>query len=125
MQLACRKDKTWDRWFGPEVVSDQQAQQMYTECWYRKHCVTLERGRLFVCSRIPKLANDEQGLLLGPDTTLDAITQYLNGEHFLPACKTCVPMMGLPSVNAGVQPDNRIEKMLTPAMKYLKKAIDG
>ncbi len=41
----------WDRWTGDERVDDARAQQLYDSCWYRTHCVTVERGRLFACSR--------------------------------------------------------------------------
>lgn len=55
LQLRVHADG-WDRWTGDEKVDEGQAQQLYDACWYRKHCITVERGRLFACSRIPKLS---------------------------------------------------------------------
>ena len=52
LQLRVHADG-WDRWTGDEQVDEAQAQQLYDACWYRKHCITVERGRLFACSRIP------------------------------------------------------------------------
>jgi len=122
LQLRVHADG-WDRWTGDERVDDARAQQLYDACWYRKHCVTIERGRLFACSRIPKLARDAEGLSLTDETTLAAVTDYLNGDRFLPSCQTCVPMMGLGTVAPGVQPDDRIARLTGRAMAYLSARV--
>jgi len=122
LQLRVHADG-WDRWLGNERVDDARAQQLYDACWYRKHCVTLERGRLFACSRIPKLARDAEGLPLNDEATLAAVTDYLNGDQFLPSCRTCVPMMGLGTVRPGVQPDGRITRLTGRAMAVLSARV--
>lgn len=122
LQLRMHSDG-WDRWTGDERVDDARAQQLYDACWYRKHCVTVERGRLFACSRIPKLARDAEGLPLTDETTLAAVIEYLNGDRFLPSCQTCVPMMGLGTVTPGVQPDDRITRLTSRAIAVLSARV--
>jgi len=124
IELVVRTNEDgWDPWTERHEVSPARAQEMYDNCWYRRHCVTVERGRLFVCSRIAKLANDEEGLLLGAETTFEDITAYLSGAKALASCATCTPMMGLPPVAAGVQPDNRFPRLETIANTWLEAAI--
>lgn len=124
IELVVRtNDDGWDPWAERHEVSPKRAQEMYDNCWYRRHCVTVERGRLFVCSRIAKLANDDEGLLLGSETTLEDIIGYLAGSKALASCATCTPMMGLPPVAAGVQPDGRIQRLEALANTWLESAI--
>lgn len=124
-KLSLRVDKEWDQWIGDEAADDRPAQEIFDYCWYRKHCVTLERQRLFLCSRIPKLSSDSEGIVLDQSTTLPQIQAYLNRPSFTASCKTCTPMMGLPTVAAGQQPDDRIEKMLPRAITYLRSELIG
>ena len=112
----------WDPWVDSAPVATADAQRFWETCWYRKHCVTLERGRLFACSRIPKLSRDHEGLLLTDTTTRSEIEAYLNGRAALPSCAACTPMMGLPTVAPGRQPDNRIERLQGKALKWLQDA---
>jgi len=122
LQLRVHADG-WDRWTGDEKVDEGQAQQLYDACWYRKHCITVERGRLFACSRIPKLSRDAEGLPLTDDATLAEVTNYLNGDRFLPSCQTCVPMMGMGMVAPGVQPDDRIARLTGRAIAVLSARV--
>lgn len=125
VELIFRTHKDgWDQWFGEKVVSDEEAQEMFTACWYRKHCVTIERKKLFLCSRIPKLEADDEGIAINHDTTIDHILAYLNRKDFLPSCKACIPMMGLPKVEPGMQPDNRIDISISKAANYLKTNLE-
>ena len=125
LELSVRKDKDWDKWLGNEIVDDYKAQEMFDYCWYRKHCVTIERQRLFVCSRISKLSKDNEGIILDGETRIQDVESYLNQTSFLPSCKTCTPMMGLPTVKAGQQPDDRISKLERKAVEFLKAQING
>lgn len=124
IELSFRKDQQWNRWLGTEVVDDAEAQRMFDRCWYRKHCVSLERNRLFLCSRIAKLSKDEEGLLLDKSTSAEQIEQYLNQPHAISSCNSCTPMMDLSAIQAGQQPDNRILKMVPTAIKFLKSQIN-
>lgn len=113
----------WDPWVMEREVSAKRAQTMFDDCWYRRHCTTVERGRLFVCSRIAKLARDDEGLEISPETTLNDVTQYMTQPGFLPSCKTCTPMMGFELVPAGVQPDDRIQRLEARAIAWLDVEI--
>ena len=118
-----RNERGWDQWTGDLRVSDDEAQAMFERCWYRKHCITLERGRLFACSRIAKLSDDANGLPIDDRTTINDIRGYLGRESALPPCATCVPMMRLPPVRAGVQPDHRIERLEQRAQEWLRMQL--
>jgi len=125
IELSLRTDKEWDKWLGSEIADDSKAQEMFDYCWYRKHCVTLERQRLFMCSRIAKLSQDQEGIILDDKTSFDEVNNYLNQNSFIASCKTCTPMMGLQTVKAGQQPDDRILKMLPNAINFLKTELNG
>jgi hypothetical protein len=120
-----RSEGGWDRWTGDLRVSGERAQQMFEGCWYRKHCVTLERGRLFLCSRIAKLAHDDEGLVVGASTTLADVRGYLGRREAIPSCATCVPMMGLPTVRPGAQPDDRVARLDRRAVAWLRSTLAG
>lgn len=98
---------------------------MFDFCWYRKHCVTIERQRLFRCSRVAKLSQDHEGILLNGGTSFDSIESYLNEISFIASCKTCTPMMGLKTIQAGQQPDARILKMIPNAKSFLRSQLHG
>ena len=123
IELCIRADRNWDKWLGNEVVDDIRAQEMYDQCWYRKHCVTVERQRLFMCSRIAKMSRNQEGIPLNENTRIEDIAAYLNRDAFIPSCNTCVPMMGLPAISAGQQPDGRIAKMIPKALTFLKSEL--
>jgi hypothetical protein len=113
----------WDAWTEERRVPPARAQAMFDTCWYRRHCVTLERGRLFACSRIAKLARDDEGLPLTSATTSAEIEAYLHRPEALPSCATCTPMMGLPTVPAGVQPDDRLARLQRRAVAWLDEDL--
>lgn len=123
-KVVGRRHEKWDKFTGDVVVEPSEALQFWRTCWYRKHCITLERGRLFSCSRIPKLGNDEEGLLLRDSTTLDEIREWLNADRALPSCSNCVPMMGFPKVASGVQPDDRLKTLEPRAVRILNERVD-
>lgn len=118
-------EEGWDPWGDEREVSATQAQAMFDDCWYRRHCATVERGRLYVCSRIAKLSRDDEGLSIMPETILDDVRTYMNRPQFLPACATCTPMMGLELVPAGVQPDDRIPRLEARAIDWLDSEISN
>ncbi|SEL19138.1 hypothetical protein SAMN05444515_11129 [Ectothiorhodospira marina] len=123
-EVIGRRHATWDQWTGDACVEADKALEFWRSCWYRKHCITLERGCLFSCSRIAKLGRDHEGLQLKEVVSLDDVREWLNADRALPSCMTCIPMMGLPRVPAGVQPDERLERLAPRALHILKKRLE-
>ena len=118
-----RNDGGWDRWTDIVTIDEATANRIYSDCWYRRRCVTVERGRLFACSRIPKLGRDNEGLVLDAATTLSDVQGYLTRPTALPSCFDCTPMLNLPTVPAGVQPDDRIDRLQRRAIAWLEAAL--
>ncbi len=110
----------WDQQYGDYKVSESEAQKMYENCWYRKHCTTIERKILFVCSRIAKCGDDMEGITLNEKTTLGEIQTYLNSKTYLPSCRKCTPLMGFDKVPPGIQKNNNINIQVRNAIKFLK-----
>ena len=115
----------WDYQLGDCTVSDLKAQEMYENCWYRKHCTTIERSRLFICSRIAKCGDDKEGLNLIKSLTLEDIQDFLNSEKYSPSCKKCIPLMGSDKIKPGIQPNNGIfSSLIEKAINYLKEDLN-
>ncbi len=121
VEFVVRRHDSWDRFDDVVDLGVAGGQAAYESCWYRRHCVTLERGRIFVCSRIPKLGADEQGLHLGATTTREEIVTYLHAPLAPKACRTCTPMAGLPSVVPGQQPDDRLVRLRRHALDWFER----
>lgn len=118
LEFVVRRHASWDRWADVVDLGEAGGQAAYDQCWYRRHCVTLERGRIFVCSRIPKLALDEQGLVLDDQTTRADVIEYLSAPMAPAACRTCTPMADLPPVKPGEQPDDRLVDLRRRALEW-------
>ncbi len=124
VKFVVRRHGQWDQVSASVDLGKAGGQSAYETCWYRRHCVTLERRRLFVCSRIPKLGLDDQGLLLDDTTTAAAIHGYLNAAHAPAACRTCAQVAGLPQVAPGVQPDDRIARLRGRALNWFDRNLE-
>ncbi len=114
----------WDYQHGDSTVSDLKAQEMYENCWYRKHCTTIERKRIFICSRIAKCGDDKEGLYLNNTLTLENIQDFLNSETYFPSCKRCIPLMGFGKIKPGIQSNNGLFPLIDKAIKYLKENLN-
>jgi len=120
IEFVVRRHQSWDRFDDRVDLGVAGGQAAYERCWYRRHCVTLERRRIFVCSRIPKLESDEQGLRLDPTTTHEQIVAYVDASLAPNACRTCTPMAGLPAVAPGRQPDDRVAQLRAHALAWFE-----
>ena len=77
-KIDFRRKGAWDDLLS-EVENDVlETEEHWKTCFYRNCDVTLERGRLFSCSRIAKKKWDEQGLLIESIASITAISEYLN-----------------------------------------------
>lgn len=119
INLAFRIQKEWDINSGDYTVTDNEAQKMFDECWYKKHCVSIERSRLFLCSIAPKHKSDSDGLLLRESTTRAEIISYLSRKDALHHCKNCIPQMHIKKVHGGVQNDkSNLQNLMDKAKSY-------
>jgi hypothetical protein len=123
VEVVGRRHSVWDRMFGKVKLSDEESQMAFGTCWYRKHCVTIERNQLFLCSRIPKFESSVKGLLLGENTRKQDVIDYLTMKTAPSSCSRCVPMAGLNQITPGVQPDDRIIRLEERALTYLSAEI--
>ena len=121
VEFKHRRHDSWDRWHDAVELGAVATQAAYDSCWYRRHCITLERGRIFMCSRIPKLGLDGQGQTLDPSTIREDVLRYLRQPDALPACRTCTPVAGLEVVQPGIQPDLRMVELRGRALAWFKR----
>lgn len=121
VEFVRRQHESWDRFDDVVDLGVEGGQAAYESCWYRRHCVTLERQRIFVCSRIPKLGGDEQGLVLDATATREDIIGYLEAPLAPEACRTCTPMAGLPAIAPGQQPDDRLVRLRAHALAWFER----
>ncbi|MCA9546374.1 MAG: hypothetical protein KC613_18340 [Myxococcales bacterium] len=119
VEFRRRRHGQWDPVDTLVDLGVEGGQRAYDACWYRRHCVTLERGRLFVCSRLPKRRHDEAGLPLRAGLTADRISAHLQAPAAPTACRFCSQMAGLPGVVPGRQPDDRLPKLRARALTWL------
>lgn len=123
INLAFRIQKLWDLNSGDYIVSEKEAQKLFDLCWYKKHCATIERSRLFICSVAPKNKIDSDGLLLTESTLKEEIIKYLERENPISCCKNCVPQMHIKKIQGGQQPEKiDLQKMMNRAKDYLNSA---
>lgn len=123
VELRLRRTDAWDQWTARHSVTPDEAQRMYEACWYRRHCITVERGRVFACSRIAKLGRDREGIELAGGATRDDVEAYLNAPRAFDSCADCTPMMNLATVPVGEQPDDRVARLQRRAIDWLDRAI--
>ncbi len=122
INLAFRTQKLWDLNSGNYTVSEKEAQELFDSCWYKKHCVTIERSRLFICSVAPKNKIDSDGLLLTESTSKEEIVNYLERKNPISCCKVCVPQMHIKKIQGGQQPEKTdLQKMMDKAKNYLSQ----
>ncbi|MDY2839771.1 MAG: hypothetical protein SOT46_05295 [Treponema sp.] len=123
IETAFRIQKIWDINTGDFFVSDDEAQKLFDSCWYKRHCTTIERSKLFVCSIAPKHKSDADGLLLTESITQNEIVEYLTRTVAISHCKRCIPEMHIKKVQGGIQQDKRdLSKMMENAKLYLNSA---
>lgn len=123
INLAFRIQKLWDLNSGNYTVSEKAAQELFDSCWYKKHCATIERSRLFICSVAPKNKIDSDGLLLTQSTTEEEIINYLERKNSISCCKNCVPQMHIKKIQGGQQPEKiNLQKMMEKTKDFLSSA---
>ena len=125
VEIIGRRHHLWDRMFGKVKLTKDESQIAFDSCWYRKHCVTIERKQLFLCSRIPKFEPEVEGLLLEKETKRQDVIDYLTMKSAPSSCSRCVPMARLSQITPGVQPDDRISRLEERALAYLSAQMSN
>ena len=122
-KIDFRRKSAWDDLLS-EVENDvSETEEHWKTCFYRNCDVTLERGRLFSCSRIAKKKWDEQGLLIESITSLSAIDEYLNSTKPKQACYSCATVGNCSQIPVAEQVSTDIEKIVAKAEKYMGEVI--
>ncbi len=123
-KIDFRRKGAWDDLLS-EVDNDAvETEEHWKTCFYRNCDVTLERGRIFSCSRIAKKAWDEQGLLIDSITSITAISEYLNSTKPKQACYSCATVGNCSQIPVAEQVNTNIEKIVTKAESYMDKVIN-
>jgi hypothetical protein len=123
-KIDFRRKGAWDDLLS-EVDNDAvETEEHWKTCFYRNCDVTLERGRLFSCSRIAKKKWDEQGLLIESITSVTEIEEYLNSSKPKKACYSCATVGNCSQIPVAEQVSTNLEKVVTKAEKYMDKVIN-
>lgn len=123
-RIDFRRKEAWDDLFS-EVDNDASAtEEHWKTCFYRSYDVTLERGRLFSCSRIAKKKWDEQGLLIESIASVAEIGEYLNSTKPKKACYSCATVGSCSQIPVAEQVSTNLEKVVAKAEKYMNKVIN-
>ena len=122
-KIDFRRKEAWDDLFS-EVENDAALTEVHWKsCFYRSYDVTLERGRLFSCSRIAKKKWDEQGLLIESIASVTEIEEYLNSIKPKKACYSCATVGSCSQIPVAEQVSTNLEKVVIKAEKYMEKVI--
>jgi hypothetical protein len=123
-KIDFRRKGAWDDLLS-EVENDVlETEEHWKTCFYRNCDVTLERGRLFSCSRIAKKKWDEQGLLIESITSASNIGEYLNSAKPKKACYSCATVGSFSQIPVAEQVSTNLEKVVAKAEKYMNKVIN-
>lgn len=118
-----RRKDFWDDLMGDRSNDPVVVEQHWKTCFYRSYDVTLERGRLFSCSRIAKKLQDHQGLLLTGYLSAEDVRSYLMSVKPKESCYSCPTVGASSNIPVAVQLDSDIDKILVKAKKYLRLQV--
>jgi hypothetical protein len=124
-RINFRRKDFWDDWTTPVLMSADATQKAWDTCFYRNYDITLERGRLFSCSRIAKNLKDDEGLSISDIKNIAEVEAYLNSVTPRPSCSTCTPVAGLPEVIVARQEDGKEVTLSKAALTHMKSSIKG
>jgi organic radical activating enzyme len=123
-KIDFRRKEAWDDLFS-EVDNDASATvEHWKTCFYRNYDVTLERGRLFSCSRIAKKKWDEQGLLIESIASVSEVGEYLNSIKPKKACYSCATVGSCSQIPVAEQVSTDLEKIVMKSEKYMNKVVN-
>ena len=118
-----RRKTAWDDLLS-EVYNDPElTREHWSTCFYRKYDVTLERGRLFSCSRIAKKKWDGQGLLINSETSVSDVSRYLTAEEPRKACYSCATIGNESNIPVAEQTRDNFVKIILKAEQYMRENL--
>ncbi len=118
-EIDFRRKDAWDDLFGEVNNDHSETFEHWNKCFYRNYDVTLERGRLFSCSRIAKKGWDEQGLLINSVTSRLEIKSYLLSLNPKQACYSCATVANSSQIPVAEQTNTNIDLKVANAEKLL------
>jgi organic radical activating enzyme len=116
-----RRKDAWDDLLSEVYNSKEETERHWQTCFYRKFDVSLERSRIFSCSRIAKKGWDDQGLLIDDSTTIDQVINYLSDEKPKEACYSCATINRKSSISVAVQSSGNLERIAEKSIQYLNE----
>lgn len=116
-----RRKDAWDDLLSEVYNSREETEHHWQTCFYRKFDVSLERSRIFSCSRIAKKGWDNQGLLINEKTTLEQVINYLSDKNPKEACYSCATINRESSIKVAVQSSGNLERIADKSIQYLKE----
>ncbi|MCA0936664.1 hypothetical protein LCL85_14080 [Vibrio alginolyticus] len=119
--IEFRRKDAWDDLLSEVYNSKEETEKHWQTCFYRKFDVSLERSRIFSCSRIAKKGWDDQGLLIDDNTSLKQVISYLSDENPKDACYSCATINRESSIKVAVQRSGNLERMAAKSEKYLNE----
>ncbi|WCP83302.1 hypothetical protein PQE20_17945 [Vibrio harveyi] len=116
-----RRKDAWDDLLSEVYNSKEETERHWKTCFYRKFDVSLERSRIFSCSRIAKKGWDDQGLLIDGSTTIEQVINYLSDEKPKEACYSCATINRESSISVAVQSSGNLERIAEKSIQYLNE----
>ncbi|WP_461535545.1 hypothetical protein [Spongorhabdus nitratireducens] len=120
-----RRKDAWDDLISEVKNSRDETTLHWSKCFYRRYDVTLERGRLFSCSRIAKKKWDNQGLLINSKTKLYEIQNYLISVQPKEACYSCATVGNFSQIPVAEQIDTSLSKIVLKTEAFMEKAVNN
>lgn len=123
-ELDFRRKEAWDDLVSVVSNVPEQVQAHWNTCFYRKYDVTLERGRLFSCSRIAKKNLNEQGLLINTETTINDVKEYLLSNSPKQACYSCATVGQASNIPVAEQVSTNLIKLAQKAESFMNGELN-
>ncbi len=122
-EIDFRRKEAWDDLVSEVKNASEKVQAHWDTCFYRKYDVTLERGRLFSCSRIAKKNLNDQGLMIGTETSINEVKEYLLTNQPKEACYTCATVGENSKIPVAVQVSSDLDKLAAKAEKFMREVL--
>ncbi|AMG09168.1 radical SAM protein [Vibrio parahaemolyticus] len=116
-----RRKDAWDDLLSEVYNSKEETSRHWQTCFYRKFDVTLERSRIFSCSRIAKKGWDDQGLLIDDGTTSEQVINYLSDDKPKEACYSCATINRESNIKVALQSSGNLERIAAKSIQYLNE----